>query len=188
MDLFWQINWEEMFSDLIVTTFIILLPASVVVVSSMVMFPLIDVAFKKKAKPAPKDTRERRTIDYRQPMPYSIIQPTGMRGEVTELDLMKAERDDKAFADNWRDAEIKKLYADHSRPAQVVEPWHAQLSGLPWLALRHAKCLRPDAAPHSQLMSYPTAQERAPLDPLVGMAHHALAHPSLECITPLIAR
>ena len=44
-------------------------------------------------------------------MPYSIIQPTGMRGEVTELDLMKAERDDKAFADNWRDA------------AQVVEPW-----------------------------------------------------------------
>ena len=66
----------------------------------MVMFPLIDVAFK--AKPAPKDTRERRTIDNRQSMmPYSIIQPTGMRGEVTELDLMRAERDDKAFADNW---------------------------------------------------------------------------------------
>jgi hypothetical protein len=173
MDLFWQINWEEMLSALIGTTFLILLPVSIVVVSSMVMFPLIDVAFK--AKPAPKDTRERRTIDNRQSMmPYSIIQPTGMRGEVTELDLMRAERDDKAFADNWRDAEIKKLRAD------FVEPWHdsltahhAQLSGPPWLALRHAKFLRPDAAPHSQLMSYPTAQERAALDPLVGMAHIA---------------
>jgi hypothetical protein len=180
MDLFWQINWEEMLSSLIGTTFVILLPVSIVVVSSMVMFPLIDVAFK--AKPAPKDTRERRTIDNRPSMrPYSIIHPTGMRGEVTELDRMKAERDDKAFADNWWAAEIKKLRADYSRPAQVVEPWqhdgltahHAQLSGLPWLALRHAKFLRPDAAPHSQLMSYPTAQERAALDPLVGMAHIA---------------
>ena len=55
MDLFWQINWEEMLSALIGTTFVILLPVSIVVVSWMV-FPLIDVAFK--AKPAPKDTRE----------------------------------------------------------------------------------------------------------------------------------
>ena len=59
MDLFWQINWEEMLSALIGTTFVILLPVSIVVVSSMVMSPLIDVAFK--AKPAPKDTRERST-------------------------------------------------------------------------------------------------------------------------------
>lgn len=51
MDLFWQINWEEMLGDLMVTTFVILLPTSIVVVSSMVMFPLIDLAFKKKAKP-----------------------------------------------------------------------------------------------------------------------------------------
>jgi hypothetical protein len=84
----------------------------------MVMFPLIDLAFKKKAKPA---------------------------------------------------------------PAQV-EPWHhdgltanhAQLSGPPWLALR-SDFLRPDAVPHSPL-------------PLAGMAHHALAHPALERITPLIDR
>jgi hypothetical protein len=118
MDLFWQINWEEMLSALIGTTFVILLPVSIVVVSSMVMFPLIDVAFR--AKPAPKVTRERRTIDNRQSMmPYCIIQPTGMRGEVTELDLLKAERDDKAFADNWRD-------------------------GRPWLALR-SNFLRPGA-------------------------------------------
>jgi len=52
MDLFWQINPEEMFSGLMVTTFLILLDASIVVVCSMVMFPLIDLAFKKKAKPA----------------------------------------------------------------------------------------------------------------------------------------
>ena len=54
MDLLWQINYGEMLSGLIVTTFIILLAASIVVVSSMVMFPLIDLAFKKKAKPAPR--------------------------------------------------------------------------------------------------------------------------------------
>ena len=54
MDLLWQINFEEMLSGLIVTAFIILLNASVVVVCSMVMFPLIDLAFKKrKAKPTP---------------------------------------------------------------------------------------------------------------------------------------
>jgi hypothetical protein len=177
MDLLWQINYGEMLGGLTVTTFLILLAASIVVVSSMVMFPLIDVAFKKKAKPAPKDTRERRTIDNRQSMmPYRIIQPTGMRGEVTELDLMKAERDDKAFADNWRDAEIKK---------DGLTAHHAQLSGSPWLALRHAKFLRPDAAPQSQRMSYPTAQERSTLDSLVGMAHHALAHPVTAPPTPL---
>ena len=53
MDLLWQINYGEMLSGLMVTTFLILLDASIVVVASMVMFPLIDLAFKKKAKPAP---------------------------------------------------------------------------------------------------------------------------------------
>ena len=107
-------------------------------------------------------------------MPYSIIQPTGMRGEVTELDLMKAERDDKAFADNWRDAEIKKLQHEIKKlQHDGLTAHHAQLSGPAWLALRHAKFLRPDGAPHSQLMSYPTAQDRAALDPQVGMAHIA---------------
>ena len=37
-----------------VTTFLILLATSIVVVCLMVMFPLIDLAFKKKAKPAPR--------------------------------------------------------------------------------------------------------------------------------------
>jgi hypothetical protein len=55
MDFFWQINWEEMLGDLMVATFVILLPTSIVVVCSMVIFPLIDVAFKKKAKPAPAE-------------------------------------------------------------------------------------------------------------------------------------
>jgi hypothetical protein len=52
MDL-WQINYGEMLSDLMVTTFLILLAASVVVVCLMVMLPLIDLAFKKKAKSGP---------------------------------------------------------------------------------------------------------------------------------------
>lgn len=119
MDLFWQINWEEMLGDLMVTTFLILLATSIVVVCLMVMFPLIDLAFKKKANPA---------------------------------------------------------------PAQV-EPWHrdgltahhAQLSGPPWLAMR-SNFLRP------------AAQERAASNPLVGVVHHALAHPPLERITRLIDR
>jgi hypothetical protein len=114
MDLFWQINPEEMLSGLMVTTFLILLDASIVVVCSMVMFPLIDLAFKKKAKPAP--------------------------------------------------AQVEPWYHDG------LTPHHAQLSGPPWLAMR-SKFLRPDAVPHSKLMSYPTAQERA-----------------VERITPLIAR
>ena len=54
MDLFGQINWEEMLGGLTVTTFLILLDVSIVVVCTMVMFPLIDLAFKKKAKPAPR--------------------------------------------------------------------------------------------------------------------------------------
>src|SRR6185369_11920454 len=54
MDLLWQINYGEMLSGLMVITFLILLDASVVVVASMVMFPLIDLALNKKAKPAPR--------------------------------------------------------------------------------------------------------------------------------------
>ena len=42
-----------MLADLMVTTFLILLAASIVVVCLMVTFPLIDLAFKKTAKPAP---------------------------------------------------------------------------------------------------------------------------------------
>jgi hypothetical protein len=124
MDLFWQINREEMLSDLMVTTLLILLAASIVVVASMVMFPLIDLAFKKKAKPA---------------------------------------------------------------PAQV-EPWHhdgltahhAQLSGPPWLATR-SNFLRPDAVPHSQLMSYPTDPPLEHITPLTdcGRASETLSSGNL---------
>ena len=114
MDLFWQINPEEMLSGLMVATFIILLNAAIVVVCSMATFPLIDLVFKKKSKPAP------------------------------------------AHVETWHPGRL----AAH----------HAQLSGLPWLAMR-SDFLRPDAVPHSQLMRYPTAQECA-----------------VERITPLIAR
>jgi hypothetical protein len=53
MDLIWHINLEEMLSDLIVTTFLILLAASVAVVSLMVLSPLIDLAFENKPATRP---------------------------------------------------------------------------------------------------------------------------------------
>ena len=51
MDVLGQINYGEMLSGLMVTAFLILLAASVAVGCLMVMLPLIDLAFKKKAKP-----------------------------------------------------------------------------------------------------------------------------------------
>ncbi|MGC1712281.1 MAG: hypothetical protein WA717_11925 [Methyloceanibacter sp.] len=53
IDLFWQINPQEMLSGLMVAAFVILLDTAIVVVCSMVTFPLIDLVFKKKSKPAP---------------------------------------------------------------------------------------------------------------------------------------
>ena len=53
MDLFGQIKWEETLGDLMVATFLILLAASTAVACLMVLLPLIDLAFKKKAKLAP---------------------------------------------------------------------------------------------------------------------------------------
>ena len=57
MDLFGQINWEEMLGDLMVTTFLILLATSIVVVCLIVILPLIDLAFKEKAKPTPRPSQ-----------------------------------------------------------------------------------------------------------------------------------
>jgi len=53
MDVLWQLNYGAMLSGLMVTTFLILLAASVAVVSLMALLPLIDLAFKKKDEPAP---------------------------------------------------------------------------------------------------------------------------------------
>jgi len=53
MDFFSHINLGEMLGDLTVTAFLILLPASIVVVSTMVLFPLIDLAFEKKRATRP---------------------------------------------------------------------------------------------------------------------------------------
>jgi hypothetical protein len=55
MDLVWHINLEEMLGDLIVTTFLILLAASVAVVSLMVLLPLIDLALENKPATRPRD-------------------------------------------------------------------------------------------------------------------------------------
>ena len=54
MDLFGQIEWEEMLGDLMVATFLILLAASIAVACLMVMLPLIDLAFKKKVNLPPR--------------------------------------------------------------------------------------------------------------------------------------
>jgi hypothetical protein len=107
MDLLGHINLEEMLGDLTVTTFLILLAASAVVVSSMVLFPLIDLAFEKKIKPTIEEARHHDT-----------------------------------------------LTAHH-------QLWQ---TGRAWLDLR-SDFLRPDAVPHSQLMSDPTAK-RAGVDTL----------------------
>lgn len=53
MDTLGQLNYGAMLSGLMVTTFLILLAASVAVVSLMALLPLIDLAFQKKDKPAP---------------------------------------------------------------------------------------------------------------------------------------
>jgi hypothetical protein len=84
MDLLGQINYGEMLSGLMVTTFLILLNASVVVVSSMVMFPLIDLAFKKKAKPA--RTRGQGVV---RPCALQYYSTDGDVGRGHQLDLMR---------------------------------------------------------------------------------------------------
>ena len=77
------------------------------------------------------------------------------------------------------DLAFKKKVNLPPRPAQV-ETWQqdeltrAHLSGRPWLALR-SDFSRPDAVPLSPL-------------PVMRMAHHAVAHPPFERITPLKVR
>jgi hypothetical protein len=89
MDLLSQINYQEMLSGLIVTAFIILLNASVVVVCSMVVFPLIDLAFKKTAKPAPTPARiETRQHDDLAASPWLSGRPwLAMRSEHLRADV-----------------------------------------------------------------------------------------------------
>jgi hypothetical protein len=64
MDLLWHINLQEMLGDLTVATFLILLAISVVVVGSMVMFPLIDLAFEKKVKVTIEESRRHHETAY----------------------------------------------------------------------------------------------------------------------------
>jgi hypothetical protein len=62
MEHLWHINLEEMLGDLTVTTFLVLLAASVAVVSLMVLLPLIDLAFEKKGKLTIGDARHHDTL------------------------------------------------------------------------------------------------------------------------------
>src|SRR5262245_22058844 len=62
MDLLGHVNLEEMLGGLTVAAFLILLAASAVVVSLMVLLPLIDLAFEKMDKPRIEEARHRDTL------------------------------------------------------------------------------------------------------------------------------
>ena len=73
MDFLSHINLGEMLGDLTVTAFLILLPASVVVVSTMVLFPLIDLAFEKKIEPRHYDELTAHDESWRAGRPWLLL-------------------------------------------------------------------------------------------------------------------
>jgi len=77
MDFLSHINLGEMLGDLTVTAFLILLPASVVVVSTMVLFPLIDLAFEKK--PVRPDNLIAHDESWRAGQPWLLLRSNFLR-------------------------------------------------------------------------------------------------------------
>jgi hypothetical protein len=73
MDLFWDINLEEMLGDLVVTTFIILLAVSLAVVSLMILLPLIDLAFEKKPAARPNNLLIAQDESWRAGRPWLLL-------------------------------------------------------------------------------------------------------------------
>jgi hypothetical protein len=86
MDVLWDINLKEMLGDLTVATFLMLLPASVVVVGLMVMLPLLDLAFKKK-HPTRRHHDELSSDDaaWRAGRPWLMLRSIFFRQLVTDL-------------------------------------------------------------------------------------------------------
>jgi len=78
MDL-WHINIEEMLSDLTVATFLILLAASIVVASTMVLFPLIDLAFEKKGVTRPNSDLVDYDESWRAGNPWLLLRSNFLR-------------------------------------------------------------------------------------------------------------
>jgi hypothetical protein len=73
MDLFWGFNLEEMLGDLLVTTFIILVPVSLAVVSLMILLPLIDLAFEKKPSARPDNLLIAQDESWRAARPWLLL-------------------------------------------------------------------------------------------------------------------
>jgi hypothetical protein len=103
MDLLWHINLEEMLGDLTVTTFLILLATSVVVVGSMVTFPLIDLAFEKKVKPTIEEPRHQDGLttyeeSWQTGRPWLAPRPDSLRPDAVRHSQLTIDRPGKRAA------------------------------------------------------------------------------------------
>ena len=85
MDLLWHINLEEMLGDLTVATFLILLAASVAVASLMVLLPLIDLAFEKKAVTRPNNDLLAYDESWRSGQPWLLLRSNSLQQLVSGL-------------------------------------------------------------------------------------------------------
>jgi hypothetical protein len=85
MDLLSHINLWEMLGDLTVATFLILLAASVAVASLMVLLPLIDLAFEKKAVTRPNNDPLAYDESWRSGQPWLLLRSNSLRQLVSGL-------------------------------------------------------------------------------------------------------
>jgi hypothetical protein len=85
MDFLSHINLREMLGDLTVTAFLILLAASVVVVSTMVLFPLIDLAFEKKPVARPHNDLIADDESWRAGRPWLLLRLNFLRQLMSDL-------------------------------------------------------------------------------------------------------
>jgi len=79
MDFLSHINLGEMLGDLTVTAFLIFLAASIVVVGSMVMFPLIDLAFEGKHRIRQHDDLTPYDESWWQGQPWLVLRANFLR-------------------------------------------------------------------------------------------------------------
>ena len=79
MDFLSHINLGEMLGGLTVTAFLILLAASIVVVGSMVMFPLIDLAFEGKHRIRQHDDLTPYDESWRTRQPWLVLRTNFLR-------------------------------------------------------------------------------------------------------------
>jgi hypothetical protein len=85
MDFLSHINLREMLGDLTVTAFLILLAASVAVVSTMVLFPLIDLAFEKKPVARPHNDLIAHDESWRAGRPWLLLRLNFLRQLMSDL-------------------------------------------------------------------------------------------------------